>query len=250
MADHGSSHSIDSTQLAEHAEAIRVHIKRVVADVVDIGRRLTECKVIAGRGNWLVWLDREFGWSEDTAERYMQAHRVFGSNSARVRNLPDLPLRSFYLLTAKSTPEVAREEVIGRAAGGERLSHDQVKAAIAGHKPLPPDAEIFAAVNANLRTMFDAMKEAVADALRMMKEGKTLAEASPAAMDAMAAEEDGLSAHLCEAIRQYRAFQDAPALHHDYGAVREATKVCFLAREIAGEILQRVREAAEAPAMA
>jgi hypothetical protein len=75
----------------------------------------------------LPWLKREFGWSEDTAERYMQAHKVFGSDSAQVRNLPDLPLRTFYMLAAPSTPEPARAEVIERAEAGEKLTHAQVK---------------------------------------------------------------------------------------------------------------------------
>ena len=47
--------------LAEHVTAIRQLGKRVVADVAEIGRRLFECKRICGHGNWLPWLEREFG---------------------------------------------------------------------------------------------------------------------------------------------------------------------------------------------
>jgi hypothetical protein len=39
--------------LAEHAAEIRGLGKRVVGDVIEIGRRLTECKRICGHGNWL-----------------------------------------------------------------------------------------------------------------------------------------------------------------------------------------------------
>jgi hypothetical protein len=60
--------------VAEHAEAIRSLGRRVVADVIEIGRRLTECKKLLGHGNWLPWLDREFGWSEDTALRADSDH--------------------------------------------------------------------------------------------------------------------------------------------------------------------------------
>ena len=56
-----------SNILAEHAAEIRRLGKRVVADVVEIGRHLSECKAICGHGNWLPWLEREFGWTDDTA---------------------------------------------------------------------------------------------------------------------------------------------------------------------------------------
>jgi hypothetical protein len=48
--------------LAEHAAEIRRLGKRALADVIEIGARLTKCKPICGHNNWLPWLDREFGW--------------------------------------------------------------------------------------------------------------------------------------------------------------------------------------------
>ena len=61
----------DNRILAKHAVAIRRLGKRVVADVIEIGRRLTEAKPIAGHGNWLAWLEREFKWTEMTATRFI-----------------------------------------------------------------------------------------------------------------------------------------------------------------------------------
>jgi hypothetical protein len=42
-----------NASLAEHADAIRALGKRVVHDVIEIGRRLTDCKKLCGHGNWL-----------------------------------------------------------------------------------------------------------------------------------------------------------------------------------------------------
>ena len=56
--------------LAEHAAEIRRLGKRALADVIEIGARLTECKRICGHSNWLPWLDREFRWEETTAQRF------------------------------------------------------------------------------------------------------------------------------------------------------------------------------------
>jgi len=120
---------IDNPILAEHAAEIRRRGKRVVADVIEIGRRLTEAKKIAGPGNWLPWLDREFGWSEDTAERFIRL-------AALANEIPqvaeyDIPISGLYLLAAPSTPEQAREQIIARAENGEAISVGTVKQTIA-----------------------------------------------------------------------------------------------------------------------
>jgi hypothetical protein len=74
--------------LAYHADAIKAAGTRVMSDVVEIGRHLTEAKKLCGHGNWLPWLEREFGWTDQTARNFM---RVFDlSNSKRVLDL-DLP---------------------------------------------------------------------------------------------------------------------------------------------------------------
>ena len=101
--------------LAQHAEVIRALGKRVVHDVIEIGRRLTDAKARCGHGNWLPWLEREFGWSESTALRYMQAHQFATDKSVTVT---DLSLKSLYLLAAPSTPKAARDEVIERSEAG------------------------------------------------------------------------------------------------------------------------------------
>jgi Protein of unknown function (DUF3102) len=74
--------------LADHAAAIRTLGKRVVGDIVEIGRRLAECKRIAGHGNWLSWLEREFGWNTKTAERFMRVHEL----SDKFDNLSNLDI--------------------------------------------------------------------------------------------------------------------------------------------------------------
>lgn len=38
---------------------------------VGVGNGRTDCKRIAGHGNWLPWLDREFGWAERTAQNFI-----------------------------------------------------------------------------------------------------------------------------------------------------------------------------------
>jgi hypothetical protein len=119
-------------QLAAHAAEIRKRGKRMAEDVVEIGRRLTECKDLAGHGGWLPWLEREFGWKERTAQNFMRVYEM--SESANFADL-SIPVSSLYLLAAPSTPEPARAEVLERAEAGEQLSHQGVKKIVRKHTP-------------------------------------------------------------------------------------------------------------------
>jgi Protein of unknown function (DUF3102) len=117
----------DEVALVEHAEAIRVLGRRIVGDIVEIGRRLVDardnrCK----HGEWLPWLEREFDWSRQTADNFIHVFESFGQIANVVGNL-DIDCRSLYLLAAPSTPQEARDEVIERAEDGERLTQEQIK---------------------------------------------------------------------------------------------------------------------------
>jgi hypothetical protein len=114
---------IDSV-VTEHAQAIRSLGKRVLADVIEIGRRLTECKGLVGHGNWGTWLDREFGWTDQTARNFMQVHGVAGK-SKKFLDLR-LPLSSLYLLAAPSTPPEVRDEIIEQAERGETPTRAEI----------------------------------------------------------------------------------------------------------------------------
>jgi len=105
--------------------------RQTIDNIVEIGRRLTEAKKIVGHGGWLPWLDREFGWEETTALRFMRVHKLTLSKSG---NLPDLPVSGLYLLAAPSTPESAKAEIIERAEAGEALLVAEVKRVVEKHK--------------------------------------------------------------------------------------------------------------------
>ena len=58
------------------------------ASIFDIGDLLLEAKAQCEHGQWLAWLEREFGWSVDTAARFMRVAKL----GARFRNLRNLKL--------------------------------------------------------------------------------------------------------------------------------------------------------------
>jgi hypothetical protein len=123
---------IRNDALAEHAAEIRKLGKRAVQDIIEIGRRLTEAKKILGWGNWLPWLEREFGWSERTAQNFMRVAEL--AESATVADL-NVDLRGLYLLASPSIrerhPEII-EAVAERSARGEPTTSDEIKRAAGG----------------------------------------------------------------------------------------------------------------------
>jgi hypothetical protein len=112
--------------LAEHATAIRALGKRVVADVIEIGARLTECqRILKEENRWERWLTDEFGWARVTAWNFIKVYEL-GQRHSNFEHV-DLPVSALYLLAAPSTPTEARDEILERAQAGEPVSVAEVK---------------------------------------------------------------------------------------------------------------------------
>jgi hypothetical protein len=118
----------NASVLCEHADAIRALARRTARDIIEIGRHLAEAKKVAGHGNFLPWLEREFAWSEDTAERFIAV-------CALQRQIPhvaeiNLPLSGLYLLSRRTAPPDAVEAVVAKAQSGKPMSVAEIKSAI------------------------------------------------------------------------------------------------------------------------
>jgi hypothetical protein len=110
----------DDPILAEHAVEIRrLGKRRDIDDVVAIGRHLAEARDHAP-GFWLQWLESEFGWSDQTAYRYIHLFEARESSALHKLWSADLPLSALYVLAAPSTPEEACREIAERVEAGEK----------------------------------------------------------------------------------------------------------------------------------
>lgn len=107
------------------AERIKVRMSRTVEDIIDIGRDLIAVKKSIGHGNFLRWIEVEFGMTDRTARNFMSACERFGSKTEMVS---DLTVGVLYALAAPSTDDAVVEEVIERAEAGEKITPDDVKA--------------------------------------------------------------------------------------------------------------------------
>ena len=81
---------------------IKVRISRTAQDIIDIGRDLVAVKNILGHGNWLPWLEAEFGMTSMTAQRFIQVAENIGT---KTNTMLDLPPTVLYALAAPSTSD-------------------------------------------------------------------------------------------------------------------------------------------------
>jgi hypothetical protein len=89
---------------------------------------LIEVKERLSHGEFLPWINVEFGWSERTVQDWMNVTKTF--KSAPVADLSMFQSKALYLLSAPSTPESAREEALTLSESGCNLS-----GAILSHSP-------------------------------------------------------------------------------------------------------------------
>jgi len=93
------------------AEETRGLLKRTARHVLAIGRNLQEVKDRLPHGQFLAWLQAEFGMSERHARNFMRVAARFGDKSEIIA---DLSVTILYELAAPSTPETVVEQVENR----------------------------------------------------------------------------------------------------------------------------------------
>lgn len=101
------------------AERIR---SRLSSSVIETGRDLLTIKERLGHGNFLAWIEAEFGMNERSAQRYMNSANMLG----KYDTVSHLPPTTIYALSAKSTPDDVREAVISRLESGETVTPKEI----------------------------------------------------------------------------------------------------------------------------
>jgi len=134
LFDYSTLSSESRIVVMQKTSEIKTLMRRAAQDIIDIGTKLIEVKDQLGHGNFGNWLNAEFGWSHDTAGRYMNVSRAF----IQIPHGAEFQAKALYLLSAPSTPDEAREEALEIAKSGEPITYATAKAIVAQHKPTEP----------------------------------------------------------------------------------------------------------------
>lgn len=119
----GFNYDLLETKLADKvrtaADRIRDRIKKTVEDIIEVGSDLLAVKEALPHGQFLPWLKAEFGWSERSAQNFMNVAEQF--KSAKIADLPIQPSAA-YFLAAPSVPDEARQKAVEKAEAGEEIT--------------------------------------------------------------------------------------------------------------------------------
>ncbi len=106
-------------QVKSSAETIRQQLRNTLESAVKIGQELLAVKEALPHGQFLPWLQAEFGWAERTAYNFMSVAQRF--ELATIANLPIQPTAA-YLLAGPSVPDEARQVAVEKAEAGEEIN--------------------------------------------------------------------------------------------------------------------------------
>jgi hypothetical protein len=112
------------------AEKIRRTVQKTIEDIIQVGQELMAVKEAVGHGHFGPWLRAEFGWTERTAQNFMNVAEQFGPKAKLISDFTIQPTAA-YLLAAPSVPEKAREAAVERAEAGEEITTGVAKEIIA-----------------------------------------------------------------------------------------------------------------------
>jgi gas vesicle protein len=118
-------------KVKEAADRIRQTVKRTVEDIIAVGKELLDVKDVLAHGQFGPWLRAEFGWSERSAQNFMNVAEQF-----KTANFAELPIQASaaYLLAAPAVPDKARQVAIEKAQGGEEITFTAAKEIVAQAK--------------------------------------------------------------------------------------------------------------------
>ncbi len=143
LPDHTSADNTASlSDLSELASDIRALIGEVRRSIVEVGLKLIAAKAQMAHGEWLPWLDHEFGWNERTARRYMQVSEAFAIKSDTVSDFAGLTIdaSALYALASPKVPEDVRDKAIDTAKAGTRVTKSVALRLIEAAQPVTVEA--------------------------------------------------------------------------------------------------------------
>lgn len=122
-------------RLADLAKDTRYRLKRSALDIYHIGVNLLEAQSITEHGEFLPWLEQEFGMGKTSAYEFIHVAKAFQSKFPIIGSLINaITPTALYKLAAPSSPEAARAEAIERVKAGEVIGLDIAKDLVKKHK--------------------------------------------------------------------------------------------------------------------
>ena len=112
----------EETWMQSHAINIREALAIATRNQLLAGRWLMDVKNKLNHGDWMPWIDREFGFGIRTADRYIVAYAYADVYAPDLLESLDVPLTVLYLLAGDGIPESIKRDVGDGLSSGQRFT--------------------------------------------------------------------------------------------------------------------------------
>lgn len=119
---------VESITLDERANRIRRYQDDVQRKIIEIGNELIAAKKEIGHGNWAQWIETEFDWTQQTANRFMRVAERFGKLNNVVQFRPSQLQAMLLLPEGDETSFIEQQTEAGHPV--EKQSAREVQAAV------------------------------------------------------------------------------------------------------------------------
>lgn len=125
------------TDVRESARRIHELERRTSESIIEIGQHLIRVKERLPHGEFLPWIETEFGWTRQSANNFIRVAERFSN----VKNLDIYQPSALYALASNSVPDEVRSGFVEVADAGRPVTHSDVKEAIQEHRQPAPQPE-------------------------------------------------------------------------------------------------------------
>lgn len=110
------------TMIEQCACEIKKCLGQQLKNIYEVGCNLCKVKESLKHGKFGSWLKKEFDWSHDTANRYMNVALYFAKYIDQISHGAEFQQGALYYLASDSIPDEVRDKAIEQAMRGEKIT--------------------------------------------------------------------------------------------------------------------------------
>ena len=110
----------------QETEKIKTLLRQTVEGIIETGERLHKVKQLLKHGEFMTWVENEIKCHYSTALHFMRVWQTFGDRKEQIAHI-GINASVLYLLSAPSTPEKLRIDIVERAKAGNPVSFAEAK---------------------------------------------------------------------------------------------------------------------------
>jgi hypothetical protein len=130
--DYSAFSASETAFLQSSVKRVCVLVRRGAKDILEIGDRLTEIKMMLPHGQFAVFCEAEMGLEPRTVENYMSLAELAKKYPPAL--VAQLPARAGYKLAEKSASQDAVAEIMSQVSEGKRFTISEVSSRLAAAK--------------------------------------------------------------------------------------------------------------------